>query len=135
MTPVVSVIVVNLNRRDLLISCLESLFRQTFSNFEVIVVDNGSVDDSMVVLRGLTERIRIVSLPVNRGFAGGCNAGIAIAQGRYIATLNNDAVADPRWLEELVAGIETHPLVGMCASKILFYGDRTRIDKDRKSVV
>ena len=130
MTPVVSVIVVNLNRRDLLISCLESLFRQTFSNFEVIVVDNGSVDDSMVVLRGLTEpRIRIVSLPVNKGFAGGCNAGIAVAQGRYIATLNNDAVADPRWLEELVGGIETHPLVGMCASKILFYGDRTRIDK------
>jgi GT2 family glycosyltransferase len=130
MTPVVSVIVVNLNRRDLLIPCLESLFRQTFSNFEVIVVDNGSCDDSMVVLKGVIEpRIRIVSLPANKGFAGGCNAGIAIARGRYIATLNNDAVADPRWLEELVAGIEVHPLVGMCASKILFYGDRTRIDK------
>jgi GT2 family glycosyltransferase len=81
-------------------------------------------------LKSLTEpRLRIVALPLNRGFAGGCNAGIQQAQGRYIATLNNDAEADAHWLEELVKGIESAPSIGMCASKILFHGDRTRIDK------
>jgi GT2 family glycosyltransferase len=128
--PGISVVIVNLNRRELLGRCLESLWRQTFSNFEVIVVDNGSVDDSLEFLRSIRERpLKIVSLPVNRGFAGGCNAGITKAAGRYIATLNNDAEADVRWLEELVGGMESDPTIGMCASKILFDGDRTRIDK------
>jgi len=129
-TVAVSVVVVNLNRRELLGRCLESLWRQSFSDFEVIVVDNGSVDDSVAFLRTIREpRLRIVSLPVNKGFAGGCNAGIAQAGGRFIATLNNDAEADPRWLEEMVAAMESDSAVGMCASKILFHGDRKRIDK------
>src|SRR5207253_1305353 len=120
----------NLNRRELLGRCLESLWRQTFSKFEVVVVDNGSSDDSLEFLRAIAEpRLRIVSLPVNKGFAVGCNAGITQAAGRYIATLNNDAEADPRWIEELVAGVESDPAIGMCASKILFHGDRARIDK------
>ena len=68
-------------------------------------------------------------MPENKGFAGGCNAGIARAAGRYIATLNNDAEADRRWLQELVAGMESDRTIGMCASKILFHGDRKRIDK------
>jgi GT2 family glycosyltransferase len=130
MTPVASVIVANLNRRELLGKCLESLWKQTFSDFEVIVVDNGSTDGSPEFLESLHEpRLRVVALPVNKGFAGGCNAGIQQAQGRYIATLNNDAEADPHWLEELAGGIESGSSVGMCASKILFHGDRNRIDK------
>jgi len=96
--PEISVVVVNLNRRELLARCLESLWRQTFSNFEVVVVDNGSTDGSMEFLRAINEpRLRIVSLTSNKGFAGGCNAGISVAKGRHIATLNNDAEADQRW--------------------------------------
>ena len=130
MTPAVSVVVVNLNRRDLLGRCLESLWKQAFTDFEVVVVDNGSSDGSLEFLRSLNEpRLQIVSLPINHGFAGGCNAGIRPARGRYIATLNNDAEAQPHWLRELVQGIESDAAVGMCASKILFHGDRTRIDK------
>jgi GT2 family glycosyltransferase len=128
--PDVSVIIVNLNRRELLGRCLESLWRQTFVNFEVIVVENGSSDGSLDFLQSIREpRLRIVPLPANRGFAGGCNAGIARAEGRFIATLNNDAEADSHWLQELVDGIESDPSIGMCASKILFHGDRNRIDK------
>ena len=130
MTPIVSVVIVNLNRRDLLESCLRSVWGQTLSDIEVIVVDNGSTDSSVEFLRSLADpRLRIVELRQNRGFAGGCNAGIAVARGRYIATLNNDAEADPRWLEELVPAMESGPRIGMCASKILFHGDRGRIDK------
>jgi GT2 family glycosyltransferase len=130
MSSVVSVIIVNLNRRELLGRCLESLRKQTFSDFQVIVVDNASSDGSLEFLQSLGEpRLQVVALSSNKGFAGGCNAGIARAEGRYIATLNNDAEAEPRWLEELVTGIESNPAVGMCASKILFHGDRKRIDK------
>ena len=130
MKPDVSVIVVNLDRRELLTRCLESLWRQTYTDFEVVVVDNGSKDDSLAFLQTISDpRLRVVPLAANRGFAGGCNSGIAMAEGRYIATLNNDAEADPRWLQELVDGIESDRSIGMCASKILFHGDRKRIDK------
>jgi GT2 family glycosyltransferase len=78
---------------------------------------------------GNLANIRVVFLPENRGFAGGCNAGILAARGRYIATLNNDAEPDPGWLAALVQGVESAPRVGMCASKILLHGDRRRIDK------
>ena len=122
--------IVNLNRRDLLARCLESLWNQTYRDFEVIVVDNGSHDGSVQFLHSLRNpRLRVVELPENKGFAGGCNAGIAQAQARYIATLNNDAEVDANWLRELVHGIESDPSIGMCASKILFHGDRSRIDK------
>jgi GT2 family glycosyltransferase len=75
------------------------------------------------------ERLQLVSLPNNQGFAAGCNAGILAARGRFIATLNNDAEADVYWLEELVREIESDASLGMCASKILFHDDRKRIDK------
>lgn len=130
MTPAVSVIVVNLNRRDLLARCLESLWKETHSDFEVVVVDNGSTDGSPELPQSIREpRLRIVPLSTNKGFAGGCNAGIAQARGRYIATLNNDAEAESQWLDELVGAMESSASVGMCASKILSHGDRKRIDK------
>jgi GT2 family glycosyltransferase len=133
MTPAVSVIVVNYNRRGLLERCLQSLEAQTWRDFEIIAVDNGSTDGSQDLLRSLSRRrnspIRVVELRGNRGFAGGCNAGIALARGRYIATLNNDAEAHPEWLARLVSAIEEDKRIGMCASKILFHADRGRIDK------
>jgi GT2 family glycosyltransferase len=130
MTPVVSVVIVNLNQRDLLARCLESLWRQTFPSVEIVVVDNGSTDGSIDYLRSIPEaRLSSIYLSSNRGFAGACNAGIRTARGKYIATLNNDAEAHPRWLEGLVAAMEADPSIGMCASKILFHGDRQRIDK------
>jgi GT2 family glycosyltransferase len=128
--PAVSVVIVNVNRCELLKACLRSVWSQTFEDIEVVVVDNGSSDGSLAFLQGVDDpRLRVVELPENRGFAGGCNAGIAVARGRYIATLNNDAEAHPRWLEELVTSMESSPRVGMCASKILFHQDRDRIDK------
>ena len=130
MTPSVSVIVVNLNGRSLLVRCLDSLWAQSSIDFEVVVVDNGSVDDSVDYLRSLSEeRLRIVTLETNVGFAGGCNAGIQQAKGRYVATLNNDAEAEPGWLHALVEHLDRDPRAGMAASKILFADDRGRIDK------
>ena len=130
MSPRVSVVIVNLNGRAMLGDCLRSLWRQEYQDFEVVVVDNGSTDGSMEFLGSLSDRrLRTVALRVNRGFAAGCNAGIHAATGEYIATLNNDAQAEPGWLEALVAVLDEDSHTGMCASKILFAGDRRRIDK------
>jgi GT2 family glycosyltransferase len=105
--PTVSVIIANWNGRHLLAECLDSLKRQTFRDFEVIVVDNGSADGSVDFLREKYSGFAVV-LPQekNLGFGVANNIGIRLARGKYVALLNNDAVADERWLEELVKAAE-----------------------------
>ncbi len=129
-SPAASVVVVNWNRRDLLRSCLQSLTAQSFRDFEVIVVDNGSTDGSVELLRNeLFTWTRRIENSANLGYCTANNQGIRVALGRYVALLNNDAEADPRWLQELVRALESDPEAGMAASKILAYEDRGLIDK------
>jgi GT2 family glycosyltransferase len=108
--------------------CLGSLERQTRRPAEIIVVDNGSTDGSLPWLEATYPRVRIVQLPENRGFAAGCNAGIAATSGSLIALLNNDAVADHRWLESLVAVALGRPDVGMVATKMVLRHQPTVVD-------
>src|SRR5262249_24744515 len=102
----VSVVVVNFNGRQRLPGCLESLRRQTYPLVEIVVVDNGSTDGSTAYVAETFPEAHVVALPRNVGFASGCNEGIAVARGEYIGTLNNDARAEPRWIEELVRAAE-----------------------------
>ena len=126
--PLVSVIIVNWNGRNLLGECLESLLAQRFQDFEIILVDNGSQDGSADFVKERYPGVRLVSLTENRGFAGGNNAGIRIAAGAYVALLNNDTKADPGWLEALVHAAEANSGAGMWASKILSYDNPRVID-------
>lgn len=129
MNPKVSVIIVNYNRCSLLRQAVDSILGQSFADFELIVVDNASDDNSSTLITEVADsRFRWVQLSSNQGFAGGCNAGFAVASGEYLALLNNDAVADASWLRSLVQVLESDGTLGMCASKILFAGTRT-IDK------
>jgi GT2 family glycosyltransferase len=85
-------------------------------------VDNGSQDGSAEFVQGQYQNVKVISLPENIGFAGGNNAGIRIAAGKYIALLNNDTKADSLWLSSLVTTAEADPqTVGMWAGKILSY--------------
>lgn len=118
-TPEVDVIIPNWNGRDLLARCLPAVLGQVGVRFGVIVVDNGSVDGSIEVVRRLAPQARIVANPTNRGFAAAVNQGIRAATAPYIATLNNDAVPDRAWLGQLLAAA-ADPTVGACASKMLF---------------
>ena len=128
-TPLVSVIVVNHNRADLLRECLDSLLAQTYPCVEILVVDNASTDASRELVRGYPDsRIRLIELESNLGFGVPNNIGIKNARGSLIAILNNDAVADPAWLQRLVDCLVSYPDVGMCASKILVFGTSV-IDK------
>lgn len=126
--PTASVIIVNFNGRDLLDECLGSLQRQTFNNFEIIVVDNASSDGSVEFIRDRYPEVRVVQNAVNLGYGGGNNRGIEVAKGKYIVLLNNDTETDPRWLGALVAAAESDEKTGMCASKIMNYYDRDVFD-------
>lgn len=116
----VAVVVPNWNGADSLKACLDSLLAQSLPA-RVIVVDNGSVDGSIALLEKYDD-IEIILHDHNKGFAGGVNAGFQRAIDddlKYVATLNNDAVADKDWLKKLVASLDNSPKTGIVTSKIL----------------
>jgi len=118
--PLVSVVIVNYNGRKFLPDCLGSLLKQTYSSFEVIIVDNASHDGSVASVQEHFPSVKIFIQKENLGFAGGSNAGIREAHGEYILTLNNDTIVSPEFIEELVQPMGRDPCVGMCASKMVF---------------
>jgi GT2 family glycosyltransferase len=122
-----SVIIVNWNGRHWLEQCLPALAAQSFRDFEVIVVDNGSSDGSREWLAEHWPDVRLLPQAANTGFAAGNNAGIRMAQGRYVVTLNNDTRPEGEWLAALVAAAHS-PAVGMVASKIVQWQRPDRLD-------
>jgi GT2 family glycosyltransferase len=126
--PLISVIVVNFNGCHHLKTCLTSLQKQSLRDFETILVDNGSGDGSFEYVQREFPWVKGLSLDKNLGFAGGNNRGILKARGEYIALLNNDAEADEHWLEELYGEMKHNPSVGMCASKMFTFHNRTKLD-------
>lgn len=126
--PNVAVVVPNWNGADSLAACLDSLLAQSVPA-RVIVVENGSTDGSIKLLEKYPG-VEVISHDTNKGFAGGVNAGFrqAIEDGlKYVATLNNDAVADKDWLKNLLAVLDKNPQVGIVTSKLLT-ADGKRLD-------
>jgi GT2 family glycosyltransferase len=132
-TPAVTVIIVNWDRRELLRAALRSIAAQSWGDFEVIVVDNGSTDGSPALVEEMAATfpvpLRLIRNPENRGFCAANNQGIDASNSRFLALLNNDAEADPEWLGAMLAVMQSDDAVGMVASKILVHEDPTRIDK------
>jgi GT2 family glycosyltransferase len=110
----VTVVVPTLAAGDALADCLRSLEKQTLDRFEVIVVDNSGEH----LVKTVPARMRVLSNDKNLGFGAAINQGIRASESPYIATLNDDAVADPQWLQKLVAAAEARPKAGMCASEV-----------------
>lgn len=124
----VAVVVPNWNGADRLSACLDSLLTQSLEA-RIIVVDNGSVDGSMELLAKYPA-VEVIRHEKNLGFAGGVNAGFRLAMDmgfKYVATLNNDAVADKDWLKRLVDVLSDNSKVGIVTSKILS-ADGRKID-------
>ena len=117
------VVIPNWNGLDFLAECLDSLAAQTQPH-SVVVVDNGSTDGSKELVRDKYPQIHLIERDRNYGFVGGVNPGIeyALAQkSDCVVLFNNDAVADPTWLAELVKTAEAHPEAGIIASKIAHF--------------
>ncbi len=120
-----AVVIPNWNSIDFIEDCLQSLQRQTQPH-TVIVADNGSVDGSMELIRDKYPTVQLHSFPDNTGFTGGVNRGIkpALEQGfEAIVLFNNDAVAEPDWLERLAAAAQAYPKAGIITSKIRHLSD------------
>ena len=126
--PLVSVVVLNWNGREVVERCLQSLQGQTYQPLEIIVVDNASTDDSADLVRKRFSNVKMIVNERNLGFGGGNNVGIRASQGRYIMMLNNDTRLDPACIEELKRSLEKDQRYGACASKILLEYEDNLID-------
>jgi hypothetical protein len=124
----VAVVIPNWNGAHLMRGCLDALRRQSFRDFVVYVVDNGSHDDSRALMAREYPEVVVVALPVNVGFASGVNAGIRASREPYVVLLNNDTEAAPDWLAELVSYMDAHPEYAYAASKLLDFRQRDVID-------
>lgn len=112
--PIVTVVVPTLAAGGVLADCLRSIETQTFDRFEVIVVDNSGTR----LADTTSSRVRVVSNDRNVGFGAAINQAFRLSEAPYLATLNDDAAAHPRWLETLVAAAEARPRAGMFASEV-----------------
>lgn len=126
-----SVIIPNWNgmRLNLLPTCLKALRKQTFRDFETIVVDDCSTDGSPWFVGQVYPEVRLVALDAarNRGFAPAVNEGIRAARGDVIVLLNNDTEADPGWLEEIARALDENPRAGIVACKLRLFDQRDHI--------
>ncbi|NWG92559.1 MAG: glycosyltransferase family 2 protein [Parvularculaceae bacterium] len=126
--PRLSVIVVNFNAGARLARCVERLSRQTFKDFELLIVDNGSSDDSIDRARALQVPVVIDLVGANLGFAAANNRAAKRAKGEWLVFLNPDAYAEPQWLDELISGAERYPWADAFGSTQLNADDPSRID-------
>jgi hypothetical protein len=120
----ISIVIPNYNGAAYLEKCLSSILRQARAAKEILVVDNASTDDSVLVVQRVAPTARILRQQHNLGFAGAANAGIRHAQGDWIAILNNDTEVAGAWLGECAAAIERHPDTAFLACRILDYKKR-----------
>ena len=118
-----SVIIPNLNGAGWLRDSIESIWNQTERDFELIVIDNGSTDESLDIAKSYEGRpnYTLICNDRNTGFSHAVNQGIAIARGEYVVLFNNDAFAEPQWLAELIRTAEQDPKIFAVSSLMLRY--------------
>jgi GT2 family glycosyltransferase len=128
--PSVYIVVLNWNGWRDTLACLASLKQQNYPNFQVLVIDNDSSDDSVREIRREQPSIELVQSGANLGFGGGCNVGIRLALERgadYVWLINSDATADPRALSALVRVAESDALLGSVGSVLYEVGKPDRV--------
>lgn len=126
----IAVIILNWNGKKDTLECLESVYRMDYPNLEVIVVDNGSSDDSALAIRERFKDVALIENKANLGFCGGYNIGIRYALGRkpdYLLILNNDAVTSQSLIKELKDVVDSNPEVGAVSPIITFYDNQDLI--------
>ncbi|MFX1569938.1 MAG: glycosyltransferase family 2 protein [Promethearchaeota archaeon] len=126
----VSVIILNYNNYRLTLDCLESLTKQTYKEFEVILLDNGSKKELFLELEKGVNRfktilnIKLIQNTRNTYFVAGSNKAIKIAKGEYICLLNYDVIVNADFIEKMVFFLKSHPEAGMITPKIRVYKDK-----------
>lgn len=124
----VSIVIPNFNGKKYLDGVLKSLARQTYRDFEIILVDNGSTDGSIEYVKEGYPHVRLIQLPENMGFCKAVNEGIKLSRARYVILLNNDTEAHKDFVKELVAAMDRHRKAFSCASRMIRFDDRSLLD-------
>jgi len=125
--PFFSVIIPNYNGLRFLTTLLDALRRQTFHDFEVILADDASTDESVAFVEVNYPEVRLLVNRRNIGFAPTCNLAVAAAHGRMVVLLNNDTEPESTWLAELAKVICAHPHAAMVTSKLLLFDERQKL--------
>lgn len=128
MTKLISVIIVNYNGAKYIEECIQSVLNQSYKNIEIVVFDNNSTDQSVEIISKYEDKVKLIKSDINLGFAQGNNVAINNSNGDYIALLNNDAVAQPDWLEKMAKVMDEFEDVGSCGCRIISYYSRTKMD-------
>jgi len=129
--PLISIIIVNYNGIKFIKRCLNSVLNSDYPNFEVIFVDNASIDGSYELVKklfGSNSRLTIIRNNKNLGFTGGTNLGFWYAKGDYIVFLNYDTEVSQNWLKVLVEIMNSNLRIGAAQCKLLNLYDKRRID-------
>ena len=126
--PKFSILIVNWNGLAVLPRCLEALRSQDFRAFEIILLDNGSSDASVALLKSQYPEVVLLESDRNLGFAAGNNRAAKSARGDWLILLNNDAFPAPDWLSVLDRASGQHPHTAMFASRLLMADEPDRID-------
>lgn len=123
-----SIVIPNYNGIKYIKNCIDSIYKQTISNFEIIFVDNCSNDGSVEFILKNYPNIYIISMKENYGFSRAVNEGIKCSKGEYVVLLNNDTKVDIYWLENLVKTIEKDERIFSVCSKMIRYNEQDKID-------
>jgi GT2 family glycosyltransferase len=130
--PLVSVIIVNYNGAELLKNCIGSILQNDFSNFEIIVADNASTDNSINRVKKTyskhLDQIKFLKLTQNFGPAKARNDAVNIASGQYISFLDNDTQVAPDWISQALTILKHHPDIGAIQCKLLLLQDKRKYD-------
>jgi GT2 family glycosyltransferase len=126
--PSATVIIVAYDSGDFLQPCIDALAKQTFDDFEAVVVDNASQDASVDDLRLPDARFRVERLGANTGFAAANNRAASASQAQFLILLNPDAVADPGWLAALITAADAYPTATSLGSLQLRLDDPAVLD-------
>lgn len=119
----VSVLIPVYNKAPYLRECLDSVYAQTFTDFEIVAVDDRSTDDSLAILEAETDpRLRIIALDRNRGAAGAANEGLDRCQGEYVVRMDADDIMVPDRIHKQVAFMDAHPDLGASSGGLQLFG-------------
>lgn len=132
-----SIIIPTYNQLRYLKLCIASIAVHTNTPYEIVVIDNASTDGTAEYLRdccGRNPRLRYVSMSTNAGFAGAVNRGLMLAKGTAILLLNNDTVVTPRWLDNLLACLNSDPSIGIVGPVTNFISGNQRIKVPYRSL-
>lgn len=135
MSPKVSIIILNWNQPELTINCVNSVLKQTYPDFEIILIDNASGDNSFQIFEKEFSRngkVKLIKNKKNLGYAEGNNIGAKIAKGEFVVIQNNDTLVEEEWLGELVKAIKREEKIALVTANILNVPSIEEIDEYRR---